>query len=234
MWMIPAVLAATTAVPGRGANVLAPLYKGQPAQDSNLVLGGWGSGTAKESKDEVLNGARSIHVMTDGYYSGGRLDFPQPMDLSRYAALNGVSFRFEIKFPGASGGTDNGGGLIPGGGYFPPGGPPMPGGMPGGPTMPGGPRTYPGATTEDAVPTIATHTLRVVLFSGASRLSAVDQAVDPEANTNGWIHVYVPLAAFKASGGAPSNWSTFKMGRMLLFGDAVDSFYVGDISLVQT
>lgn len=216
--------------PGRGAQVLAPVYKGQTAQEAGMVLGGWGSGSAKESKDEVLNGEHSILAYTEGYYSGARIDFTKPLDLGHYSSQAGVSLRFDIKFVSSTGGATESGALAPGGGYFQP--------MPGGPPMPGahlpGPGYTGGTTPEEAPLSVTTHSLRIVLFSGAARLSAVDQPVDPESNVSGWIRVYVPLAAFRGTGGGAASWANFKANRMLLFGDKTDSFYIGDISIVQT
>ncbi|HEY3411939.1 MAG TPA: PKD domain-containing protein [Armatimonadota bacterium] len=232
LWIVPALAATIVAGPGRGTQVLAPVYKGQTAQEAGIVLGGWGSGSATESKDEALNGARSILAATEGYYSGARIDFIKPLDLSRYGGQNGVSMRFNIKFKSSTGGSTEAGGLAPGGGFFQgmPAGPPMPGGMPGG--VPG--RGYTGVTGQEEAPlTVATHALRVVLFSGNSRLAAVNLPVDPEINSNGWIGVDAPLAAFHGSGGTAAKWADFKVNRMLLFGDATDSFYIGDISIVQ-
>jgi hypothetical protein len=230
IWAAPAICALGLTA-AHAAQTLGSLYKGQTAKDAGIVLGGWGSGSAKEVSDEVLNGARSLYVTTDGYYSGGRIDFTQPVDLSRSATLGGVAIRFDIKSPSAVSSSDDGG-LSPGGGFFFQAMPGMPPGM-GGPPRAGAYNPVAGSTEEAGV-AIPTKRLRVVVFSGATEYVAVDQTVDPQDVTNGWIHVRVPLAAFKGSGGTPANWDGFKLSRLLVMGDAVDGFYLGQIDLIQT
>ncbi|MCL5103727.1 MAG: PKD domain-containing protein [Armatimonadetes bacterium] len=57
------------------------IYRGSPVSQDGLTLGGWGSGKAAESKERLLNGSNSIKITTQGYYSGGRIDFVQPVTL---------------------------------------------------------------------------------------------------------------------------------------------------------
>lgn len=57
------------------------IYRGAPASDSGITVGSWGSGKAIESKEKVLAGSQSIKITTQGFYSGGRIDFAQPVTL---------------------------------------------------------------------------------------------------------------------------------------------------------
>jgi len=59
------------------------IYKGGPVAQDGITVGGWGSGKAAESKEstKVLTGSNSIKITTQGFYSGGRIDFSQPVPL---------------------------------------------------------------------------------------------------------------------------------------------------------
>jgi hypothetical protein len=57
------------------------IFKGDDPSDEGIVLGGWGSGTAAKTKEQILDGAWSIKITTQGLYSGAKLDFGQPVTL---------------------------------------------------------------------------------------------------------------------------------------------------------
>lgn len=57
------------------------IYKGNPASQENITLGGWGSGKAADSTEKVLTGSNSVKITTQSMYSGGRLDFASPVTL---------------------------------------------------------------------------------------------------------------------------------------------------------
>lgn len=57
------------------------IYRGGPISQDGLTLGAWGSGKAVETKDKILTGSHSIKITTQGLYSGGRIDFTQPVVL---------------------------------------------------------------------------------------------------------------------------------------------------------
>lgn len=57
------------------------VYRGATLAQSGITVGSWGSGKANESKEKVLAGAQSIKIVTQGLYSGGRIDFAQPVAL---------------------------------------------------------------------------------------------------------------------------------------------------------
>lgn len=59
------------------------IYEGDlPTTRNAISPGSWGSGAATEVSDRAMYGPRSIKVVTDGFYSGARLDFGKPLDLS--------------------------------------------------------------------------------------------------------------------------------------------------------
>lgn len=57
------------------------IYKGDALSESGITVGSWGSGKAVEVKEKVLTGAYSIKLITQNLYSGGRVDFAEPVTL---------------------------------------------------------------------------------------------------------------------------------------------------------
>jgi hypothetical protein len=78
-----------------------PLFRGDVGPQSNVVISGWGSGTAEPARDVALVGSNAIKVTTMGMYQGARLDFKQPIDLETAFKSNQTYMRFEVKFTGA-------------------------------------------------------------------------------------------------------------------------------------
>lgn len=57
------------------------IFNGGDPSDEGMILGSWGSGTAAKTKEQVLDGAWSIKITTQGLYSGAKIDFAQPVTL---------------------------------------------------------------------------------------------------------------------------------------------------------
>lgn len=57
------------------------IYKGGPLSPDGITVNSWGSGLAKESQEKVFNGSQSVRITTESMYSGGRMDFSQPITL---------------------------------------------------------------------------------------------------------------------------------------------------------
>jgi len=57
------------------------IFNGGDPSDQGIILGSWGSGTAAKTKEQVLDGAWSIKITTQGLYSGAKIDFAQPVTL---------------------------------------------------------------------------------------------------------------------------------------------------------
>ena len=229
-WSVLALTAVACLAASNAAEPLVSIYRGAPVKQANLTIGGWGSGTAKESRTEARYGSVSIQVASDGYYCGGRLDFKPEIDLSRAATAPGAVLVIYAKFGASSGSGEV---LVPGGGFFQvlqqPGGMPGPGFPgPGAPLIRGG-VGQPGVTEG---PTAALTTgMRVVLFSGATSVEASDASVEIESAENDWIPVVIPLGAFKGAGGAAPDWASFKLSRMVVAGNAKETFYIGEIAV---
>lgn len=57
------------------------IYKGEDPSENGMMLGGWGSGNAIKAKELILEGSWSIKITTQGLYSGGKIEFGQPVTL---------------------------------------------------------------------------------------------------------------------------------------------------------
>jgi len=66
---------------GGATNQDVAIFKGDDPTDDGLTLGGWGSGSAVKTKEQPLEGAWSIKMITQGFYSGAKVEFSQPVTL---------------------------------------------------------------------------------------------------------------------------------------------------------
>ena len=57
------------------------VYNGKDPVLEGIVLGGWGSGKAVATQKVAIEGSHSIEVTSQGFYSGARLDFVNPVPL---------------------------------------------------------------------------------------------------------------------------------------------------------
>lgn len=57
------------------------IYKGEPVSQSGISLGSWGSGIAAESNEKILTGSKSIKIVSQSLYAGGRIDFAEPVPI---------------------------------------------------------------------------------------------------------------------------------------------------------
>lgn len=58
------------------------LYTGSPAASEGLQLASWGSGAAVEDPTQRATGDSSLRIETNGFYSGARILFNRPRDLT--------------------------------------------------------------------------------------------------------------------------------------------------------
>lgn len=178
------------------------IYNGTPVADQNITLGGWGSGIATESTRTPYNNSHSITVMTDGYYSGARMVFNQPLDLTDAFADPNTYIQFVIQFPGYTPPED----IL---------------GLPGA-------YGYGYGTGTEGIALPATQYFRVTMKVNGVELMVEDHPLDVYKNENGWILVSIPLAAFK--GPQPNGQAL--LSELMLFGDKTDQFILGEIRTV--
>lgn len=57
------------------------IFKGDDPTQEGISLGGWGSGSAVKTNEQVLDGAWSIKMSTQSLYAGAKIDFTQPVTL---------------------------------------------------------------------------------------------------------------------------------------------------------
>jgi hypothetical protein len=215
----------------RAAAPAVVIYRGDPAAASGIRLAGWGSGLAIDSQAEAFSGARSLKVSVDGFYSGARLIFDQPIDLTGQVNDPTGYLEMIVQFlPGrikSLAGTYDSTSDVGYGGY----GSSLPGPSgSGGPPGLGGPGGYPGGlggdlgTGQPVQPD--TRQLRVVLvFDGGQAVSGNQPVVTFPTPDPKWVRVAIPFAAFKIQKRLPS----YRLKELRLFGDSPDTFYVGEI-----
>jgi hypothetical protein len=79
------------------------IYQGTPVAEQKITVGGWGSGLASERASSPtvpsFNGTQILQVSTNGYYSGARLDFQQPIDITDALAAPDTYLQFMVWFP---------------------------------------------------------------------------------------------------------------------------------------
>ena len=83
-----------------GRPIALTLFRGDLGANSNLVLSGWGSGSAEASKDRPFSGDSSIKATTHGMYQGARIDFKDSVDLSDALTNKNAFMRFQLRFTG--------------------------------------------------------------------------------------------------------------------------------------
>ena len=204
------------------------LYRGEPTAATGLQLAGWGSGEAVDTSAEAFAGTNSIKLTTEGFYAGGRLVFSQPVDITAPFTDPSTFLQIAVKFlqgrirtnnPNSPTGNEYSG---PG-----PGGPPgfgSPGGAPG----IGGP-----VDTSDPNSALLiqpdTQRMRVQLvFDGGTAVAEDYPLIRFATSEPGWVQIAIPFALFK---GAP-HLSSYRLQEIRLFGDAPDTFFIGQINTV--
>src|SRR3954454_52036 len=74
------------------------IYRGESPSAAGLRLAGWGSGIAVDAPTQGYSGAHSLRVSVDGYYSGGRILFNTPVDLTADVTTPNAFLELVIQF----------------------------------------------------------------------------------------------------------------------------------------
>jgi hypothetical protein len=77
-------------------NDISWIYRGQPAAKEGIKLSGWGSGKAVDTIKMSMEGSNSIEMSSTGLYSGGKIEWNNPVSLP-VSAFNYI--QFIIYFP---------------------------------------------------------------------------------------------------------------------------------------
>lgn len=191
------------------------IYTGTAVAVEGIKLGGWGSGLAAEDKTYRTIGDNSIRIETNGYYSGARITFERPRDLTELKQDPYGFIEFIIRFqPGKAKPTSTTTG--PEGGSGSSSSAPLEGAAP----------EFPGAGGGEQTLTPDTHKMKVVLVceEGTFVASHFPVMLQP-AQEEGWFSVAIPYVAFKGMEKA----QTAHLKEMRVFGDAKDTFWIGEI-----
>lgn len=202
--------------------------------DQGISLKGWGSGTISETDEVAFEGTRSIRISTRNYFQGGVMNFARPIDLAAAFGDKNNLLRFAVRVADMSLTLGGGAGPATGGGGGRLGGDPGAGGPGGaaGPAASGGQPGTAGGRPGGAALTEADTTLRfvrvIVTTTDGKKSEAYVPLTTSGAGERGWKSVSVPLQAITGFG------DTNKTVRQIAFsGDAISTFYVGDIRTVN-
>ncbi len=216
------------------------IYTGGNSEGEGIKLGGWGSGLATEDRGTKGPGEQSIKVETSGFYSGARIEFERPREITDQKNDPFGFLEFTMKFQpgkpkqprntgGYPGGAGNSGGA-PGfggnsggsGGEFG-GNSGGPGGELGGGGYPGGPGGGLSGQPETLVPD--TRRMKVLLICEEGSYAANLPVTLNNSRDEGWYTVAMPFMAFKGL----DKSETAKLKEIRVFGDTKDTFWIGEI-----
>ncbi len=78
------------------------IFNGEDPTAQGMSLGGWGSGGAVKTQEQRLEGAWGIKLTSQGLYSGGKIDFGQPITLFADGGHANRYLQFTFLFIGAN------------------------------------------------------------------------------------------------------------------------------------
>ena len=180
------------------------IYEGAPVDQSNMKLGSWGSGLCEESSENALAGSRSLKITPKDLYTGGRIDFATPLDLTESAKNPDAYLQFVCQFFGAQA-MDS---LTQSLG-----------------TAAAATDMYGGTAT----PGKQVRKLRAVFFFENGPAVEVQGPLSAyKVGDDGWMVVSFPMAALKGK----TELSQYRITRIVLTGDGTEPFFVGEIRIV--
>ncbi|MDH7568560.1 MAG: PKD domain-containing protein [Armatimonadota bacterium] len=215
--------------PASGAEIF--LYRGEPAANAGIVVGGWGGGTAEETTETQFEGERSLKVKVRDLYQGARLDLRNAVDLAQVLAGPNPYFSVSVRIsPTAR--QVNIPGLQTTPGAMPGMDPTMGGAAPGmDPTMMGtgmDPTAGTGAVGGGNITIPRISKLRVVFIGPKGSLEAFSMG-ELKGDTGGWTTVGIPLIEVAKKLGTDS----FPVQRIIIGADSPDTMYIGRMALVN-
>ena len=184
---------------------LQAVYDGTPMDQATVRIGNWGSGICEESSQNAYSGSRSLKITPKDLYTGGRIDFVAPLDVT--ASMKNPSAYLQIicLFTGAQAQDQLTAAL----------------GTAAAPTdMYGGDTSNPGRPVR---------TLRTVLyFENGPAVEAQGPLSAYKVGADGWMVVSFPLSVIKGK----TNLAQYKLTRMVITGDGTQPFNVGEIRTI--
>lgn len=185
-----------------------------------LTIGGWGSGSCAETEEYKYEGRKSLKINTKGFYEGARFDLGNPMDITN-VFQNGyliLVFRFSEKKAQAGLGPEGSGerrGFALGVSDYALG-------------RPGYGEVPAEFGKEKTVQKTSLAEFRVVLCFEQGIMDAGGVAIRREQqDKEAWSTQAIPLNWFVSN----QTLQEKKLKRILLFGDAEDTFYLAQLRL---
>ena len=195
-------------------------------KDQGIGLTSWGSGTIAETDETAFEGTTSIRVSSRNYFQGGIVTFATPLNLSQPFGDKSNLLVFTMHIPGVATGSSGGGkGSTTGKGGGAKGGGAGAGlGGELGPNSGGG-----GGGGATVTSTASLERIRlIVTTTDGMRSEAFLDVKGRVADDKGWLKTSIPLQAI--TGFSKTN----KMvSSIALAGDAVATFYVGEVSILN-
>jgi len=241
---LDSILAKTTGV---------TIYTGKTTK-SNITTGTWGSGDCFENSQATYNGGKTLQVDSDDLYSGGRIDFKTPVDVTTSFSDPTTYLQLTARFDQPAtpstvttpGGTP---GVAPPGGVRPGAATPVAGlqqpvniddkedrrrqvtqptARPGVPGVqnPRAPITGLPTRIQRRGPAIPTRNLRVVIvLDNNESLEYKADLSEFKKTSDGWSYISLPVSLFKGN----LSLSQYKIKRMIFAGDGSNPFYIAEI-----
>lgn len=207
-------------------------------KDQGMSLKSWGSGTIAETDETAFEGTTSIRVSSRNFFQGGIITFATPVDLTKAYTDKSNLLQFTMHVPGlatgsAAGGGGKGGGAKGGGGLGSLGGD---GGKGGGVSGGGGElgqnRGASGEPSGGGVTVTSTASLEkirlIVTTSDGIRSEAFLDIKGKVADPKGWLKTSIPLQAI-----AGFSRTNKIVSSVAVAGDAVSTFYIGEVSVLN-
>lgn len=202
--IISALIAGSILIPSIAGAVT--LYAGQPKEQAGLTLTAWGSGSISDSSDRRYNGEKSIKVVTQGLYSGGCIEFNNPVDLNFGDPNSKEYLQFVVNYNTMI--TLNPTGYTYGqvyGGY-----------------------DY-GTGSSDLIRIPKVNKVRLVFVDAKGKSVEIQQPAVSTEDDEGWPRINIPLAALKL----PEGEKTFSLKKVMIFTDLPETLFISEIKTLS-
>ncbi|MBX3118470.1 MAG: PKD domain-containing protein [Fimbriimonadaceae bacterium] len=198
-------------------------------EDQKISVRGWGSGSIAQTDELAYQGVYSIRISTRNFFQGGIITMNEPIDMkSAYADKNNL-LRFTIRVADLN--TTLGGGGTRGGGLGTSGG----GGAGnavgddggGGQGNRGSGAGSSGSTV--SMPVTSLKNLRLIVTTTDGKKSEAYIAVNTSMTMDrGWLNIASPLKTITGL-----DKTNMQIKEIAISGDAVTTFYIGEIRVVN-
>ena len=181
------------------------LYKGDPVDGKYISVGSWGSGSAEDVAKSGYSGSRSLKITARSLFEGGRIDFIEPVDLSRHFANPNAYFQLLAKMQlDEDLGSDP---LLEG--FFPA-------------------EAYGEVGSVAGTGSPVTRVRLVLMFDAGAASECQADVSGFRLGDDGWLALSFPMSALKGK----TARTEYKLKRIIISGDGSEPFYIGQIQIV--